>query len=70
MRTLNYELVNALGTTVKTTTNYVGAKEWKAADKNHSVRISFTDKDPDRDAWVKFHNDRVKKTGKGKFVKM
>lgn len=69
MRTLNYELVNELGTTVKTTTNYIGAKEWKDADPKHSVKISFTDTDADRNAWRKYHNDKVKKTGIGKLVK-
>lgn len=69
MRTLNYELVNELGTTVKTTTNYVGAKEWKDADSKHSIKISFTDCNPDYDNWKKYHNNKVKKTGIGKFVK-
>lgn len=69
MRTLAYELVNAVGTTVKTTTSYIGAKEWQDADVGHTVKISFRSFNPDYINWKKFHNDRVEKTGKGKIIK-
>lgn len=69
MRALTYELINAVGTTVKTTTNYTGAKEWRDADPKHTVRVSFHSFDPDYINWKKFHNERVEKTGKGRIVK-
>lgn len=69
MRTLTYELINAVGTTVKTTTNYIGAKEWRNADAGHTVKISLRSFNPDYINWKKFHNDRVEKTGRGKIVK-
>ena len=69
MRILTYELVNAVGTTVKTTTNCTNAKEWRDADSKHTVRVSLRSFNPDYINWKNFHNDRVKKTGKGKIIK-
>lgn len=69
MRTLTYELVNVVGTTIKTTTDYMSAKEWQDTDVGHTVKISLRPFNPDYINWKKFHNDRVEKTGKGKIVK-